>query len=149
MEVSVHKCILLPTDGSENCKRAVEYGVKVAKLSGARIVALSVTQPLHTGTPRGLIPAHLRSVVHDEMAKHAREALEVVESAAKAAGLSVESVHASHDHPWEEIVRVAKDKGCDLIVMASHGRRGAAAMILGSETQKVLTHTTIPVLVIR
>ena len=145
----MHKSILLPTDGSENCKRAVDYGIALAKQSGARIVALTVTQPLHTGTPRGLIPAHLRSVVHDEMAKHAREALELVESAAKAAGLSVESVHTSHDHPWEEIVRVAKDKGCDLIVMASHGRRGAAALLLGSETQKVLTHSKVPVLVFR
>jgi nucleotide-binding universal stress UspA family protein len=145
----VHKCILLPTDGSENCKRAVDYGIAVAKQSGAKIVALTVTQPLHTGTPKGLIPAHLRAVIHDETAKQAREALDVVEAAAKTAGLAVESVHASHDRAWEEIVRVAKEKDCDLIVMASHGRRGAAALILGSETQKVLTHTTIPVLVVR
>ena len=61
----------------------------------------------------------------------------------------METVHESHEHPWEAILQIAKTKGCDLIAMASHGRRGVSAMILGSETQKVVTHSTIPVLVVR
>ena len=65
------------------------------------------------------------------------------------AGVQVETVRQSNDHPWEAIVQTAKDKQCDLIVMASHGRRGVSAVVLGSETQKVLTHSTVPVLVVR
>ena len=145
----MHKCILVPTDGSEFCERAIRYGVRLAKLSGAKIVGLNVTMPLHTGTPRVFIPEHLRGIIHAETLKMAVVKLAVIEREAKASGLEVETVHASDDHPWEAIIRTAKDKGCDLIVMASHGRRGASALILGSETQKVLTHTHIPVLVVR
>ena len=145
----MHKCILIPTDGSEFCERAIRYGVAVAKLSNAKIVGLTVTLPLHTGTPHAFIPENLLGTIHAETVKMAAEKLAVVEREAKAAGLAVETLHFSDDHPWEGIVRTAKEKGCDLIVMASHGRRGAAAMILGSETQRVLTHTHIPVLVVR
>ena len=67
----------------------------------------------------------------------------------EAAGVQVETVQQSNDHPWKAIVQTAKDKQCDLIVMASHGRRGVSALVLGSETQKVLTHSTVPVLVVR
>jgi nucleotide-binding universal stress UspA family protein len=145
----MHKCILIPTDGSEFCERAIRYGVKLAKLSGAKIVGVTVTLPLHTGTPRVFIPENLRGMIHAETVKMATEKLTAVEREAKSAGLSVETVHLSNDHPWEAIVQTAKDKNCDLIVMASHGRRGASAMLLGSETQKVLTHSTVPVLVVR
>ena len=72
-----------------------------------------------------------------------------VQEAAAAAGVACEVVHVEHEHPYEAIIDVAKTKGCDLIVMASHGRRGISAMVLGSETLKVLTHSTIPVLVCR
>ena len=145
----MYKCILIPTYGSEFCERAIRHGVSLAKLTQAKVVGLTVTQPLHTGTPRGLIPANLAGTIHAETVKLAAEKLAFVEQAAKAAGVAVETVRASHDHPWESIVHTAKDKGCDMIVMASHGRRGLSAMILGSETQKVLPHSTIPVLVVR
>ena len=75
--------------------------------------------------------------------------LAVIEAAARAAGVPYEGVHVLHDHPYEAILEVAKQRGCDLIVMASHGRRGIAALVLGSETHKVLTHGTIPTLVFR
>jgi len=145
----MHTCILIPTDGTEFCERAIKYGVKVAKLSGAKIVGVTVTPPLHTGTPQLMIPSQLAGLIQAESHKIAAQKLAVVEREAKAAGLAVETVHAKSDHPWEAIVNTAKDKGCDLIVMASHGRRGAAAMLLGSETQKVLTHSNVPVLVVR
>ena len=145
----MYKTILIPTDGSEFCERAVQQGVAIAKLMGAKVVAVTVTQPLHTGIPRSLIPDNLLSTVEAEIVKQANANLAGAEKAAKAAGVPIETVRASRDHPWEAIVQTAKDKGCDLIVMASHGRRGVSAMILGSETQKVLVHTSVPVLVIR
>ena len=145
----MYKSILVPTDGTEFCQRAIKQAVSLAKLTGARIVGVTVTFPLHSGTPRVLIPDNLKAVIHDETVKAANEKLAAVVSAATAAGVSVETVRKSHDHPWEGIVEAAKEKGCDLIVMASHGRRGVSAMVLGSETQKVLTHSQVPVLVVR
>ncbi len=143
------KCILIPTDGTEFCQRAIAKGIELAKLTGARIVGVTVMQPLHSATPEALIPAQIASIIKGETAKMAAEKLAAVEAAAKAAGIAVETVRETGDHPWEAILRAAKKHGADVIVMASHGRRGVSAMVLGSETQKVLTHSTIPVLVVR
>jgi nucleotide-binding universal stress UspA family protein len=145
----MYKCILIPTDGSEFCQRAIDHGVALAKQVGARVVGVTVTFPLHTGTPRMMFPDELKAVIHEQTVKEASEKLAAVEKAAKAAGVAVEAVRKSHDHPWEGILQAAKDEGCDLIVMASHGRSGVSAIVLGSQTQKVLTHSTIPVLVVR
>jgi len=145
----MYKTILIPTDGSEFCLRAIQHGVALAKLTGGKVIGVTCTQPLHTGTPRAMIPAHLAAIIHEQNEKYAAENLAAVESAAKAASVSVETIRASNDHPWQAIIETAKAKGCDLIVMASHGRKGVSAMVLGSETQKVLTHSTIPVLVVR
>lgn len=145
----MYKSILIPTDGSEFCERAVRHGVDLAKFVQAKVVGVTVTQPLHTGTPRAMIPANIAGMIHAQTAKQAEEKLVVIEQAAKAAGVAVETVRESNDHPWKAILHTAKINGCDLIVIASHGRRGVSAMILGSETQKVLVHSTIPVLVVR
>ena len=145
----MYKCILIPTDGSEFCERAIRHGVDLAKHLQATVIGVTVTQPLHTGTPRAMIPASIAGMIHAETVKQAAEKLSVIEQAAKASGVVVELVRESNDHPWEAIVNTAKAKGCDLIVMASHGQRGVSALILGSETQKVLTHSTVPVLVVR
>ena len=80
---------------------------------------------------------------------HAAQYLSVIETAAKAAGVKRDAASATHDHPYEAIIKVATQRGCDLIVMASHGRKGMQGVLLGSETQKVLTHSHIPVLVCR
>ncbi len=145
----MYKCILIPTDGSVFCQKAIEQGVRLAREHHAKVVGVTVTAPLHTATPRALIPAHLASVIHQESEKLAKEHLAAVETAAKAAGVAVETMRVSQDHPWEGILAAAAQKGCDLIVMASHGRSGVSALLLGSETTKVLTHSTIPVLVVR
>ena len=145
----MYKTILVPTDGSDFCKRAIQHAVDLAKAHGARIIGLTVTFPIHTAMPRVMIPKELAGTIHDATAKMAAEKLAFVEQTAKAAGVPVETVRASHDYPWEAIVETAKDKGCDLIVMASHGRRGVSAIVLGSETQHVLTHSKVPVLVVR
>jgi nucleotide-binding universal stress UspA family protein len=145
----MYKRILLPTDGTEFCERAIRHGVELAKLVGASVVGVTVTQPLHSAVPRSFIPKNLAGVIHSETVKLADEKLATVRKAGEAAGVPVELVRQSNDHPWEGIVQTAKEKQCDLIVMASHGRRGLSAVVLGSETQKVLTHSTIPVLVVR
>jgi nucleotide-binding universal stress UspA family protein len=145
----MYKCILLPTDGTEFCERAIRHGIALAKLVQAKVVGVTVTHPLHSAVPRSLIPKNLAGVIHGETAKAADEMLAVVERLAREASVQVETLRLSNDHPWEAIVLAAKDKRCDLIVMASHGRRGVSAVVLGSETQKVLTHSSIPVLVVR
>jgi nucleotide-binding universal stress UspA family protein len=145
----MYSCILLPTDGTEFCARALRHGIALAKLVQAKVVAVTVTQPLHSALPRSLIPKNLAGIIHGETVKAADEKLAVVETLAGEAGVQVETLRLSNDHPWEAIVQAVKDKRCDLIVMASHGRRGVSAVVLGSETQKVLTHSTVPVLVVR
>jgi nucleotide-binding universal stress UspA family protein len=145
----MYSCILLPTDGTELCARALRHGIALAKLVQAKVVGVTVTQPLHSALPRSLIPKNLAGIIHGETVKAADEKLAVVERLAREAGVQVETLRLSNDHPWEALVQAAKDKRCDLIVMASHGRRGVSAVVLGSETQKVLTHSTVPVLVVR
>ena len=145
----MYKRILLPTDGTEFCERAIRHGIDLAKFTQATVVGVTVTQPLHSAVPRSLIPKNLAGIIHAETAKLAGEKLAAIDRLAQTAGVQVETVRQSNDHPWEAIVHTAKDKQCDLIVMASHGRRGVSALVLGSETQKVLTHSTVPVLVVR
>jgi nucleotide-binding universal stress UspA family protein len=145
----MYTCILLPTDGTELCERALRHGIALAKLVQAKVVGVTVTQPLHSALPRSLIPKNLAGIIHAETVKAADEKLAVVERLAREAGVQVETLRLSNDHPWEALVQAAQDKRCDLIVMASHGRRGVSAVVLGSETHKVLTHSTTPVLVVR
>ena len=145
----MYRCILLPTDGTEICERAIRHGIALAKLVQAKVIGVTVTHPLHSALPRSLIPKNLAGIIHGETIKAADEKLAVIERLAREAGVQVETLRLSNDHPWEAIVQAAKDKRCDLIVMASHGRRGVSAVVLGSETHKVLTHSTVPVLVVR
>lgn len=143
------KSILIPTDGSEFCERAIEHGIALAKLMGARVVGVTVLAPLHSGAPRGIVPEHLKQIIHEQTEKIAADNLAGFTAAATASAVPFEAVKATDDHPWEAILRTARSHGCDLVVMASHGRRGISALVLGSETQKVLTHATMPVLVVK
>lgn len=145
------KNILIPTDGSELSVKVVRDGAALAKLFGARITGVHVvpaTYIIHYGE---MGPIDVRS--EQELRELARvegsKYLDRVEAAAKAAGVAFERVLAESDDAWRGILEAAKQKKCDLIVMAAHGRRGIAALVLGSETNKVLTHSTIPVLVYR
>jgi nucleotide-binding universal stress UspA family protein len=143
------KHILIPTDGSELSRKAVLYGVQLAKQLGAKVTALTLTEPYRVAS----MDAVLVSVGEDEYEEESRrvsdQALEQVKMAADAAGVPCEAVRQVHDQPYRAIIDVAHARDCDLIVMASHGRRGVSALLLGSETVKVLTHSTIPVLVYR
>ena len=141
--------ILIPTDGSELAGKAVGHGIALAKRIGAKITALTVLPPFHMFTTDTQMledtPAQYKIRVQED----AKKTLGAVASAAKAAGVACETVQVEHEHPYQAIIDTAASKGCDLIVMASHGRHGISAIVLGSETVKVLTHTKIPVLVHR
>ena len=146
----MYRHILIPTDGSQLAHKAVVHGLSLAKAVGAKVTALTVEASFNPSD----VPAskvNLMSAAFEEYARHAREhaasILNAVADDAQAAGVQCETVQLIQDHPYKAIVAAAKDKGCDLIVMASHGRSGIAAVVLGSVTAKVLTHTTIPVLV--
>jgi len=145
----MYKHLLIPTDGSELSGAAVREGMRLARAIGARVTVLTVTPPFHAAT---LDAAMLTSVPehYDEDCKAAAERyLRVAKEAAANADVRGDYLHVVSDYPYEAIVDTAGRAGCDLIFMASHGRRGVAALLLGSETTKVLTHSKIPVLVCR
>jgi len=145
----MYKHILLPIDGSEFGMGSIPYAVNFAKTIGARITAINVTAP-YEAVAVGEIAAYLSEPEYRERTKaNATELLSKVKSAAEAAGVPVTAYQVPHAHPWEAIIQTAKEKGADLILMASHGRRGIVGVLLGSETKKVLTHSNIPVLVWR
>jgi nucleotide-binding universal stress UspA family protein len=143
------KHILIPTDGSDLSRKAVLYGVQLAMESRAKVTALTVAEPY----PVAAMDAVLVTTGQDEYEEQSRlaceKALEQVKMAAEAAGVPCETIREVHDQPYRAIIDAAHALSCDLIVMASHGRRGISALLLGSETVKVLTHSTIPVLVYR
>jgi nucleotide-binding universal stress UspA family protein len=146
----MYRHILIPTDGSDLAHRAVTHGLALAKAVGAKVTALIVEASFNVyGVPSSRVNEMSRVFAeHAEHAKaHAGKILSGVAKEAAAAGVPCETLQLEEDHPYEAIVAAAKDKGCDLIVMASHGRSGIAAVVLGSVTTKVLTHTDIPVLV--
>jgi nucleotide-binding universal stress UspA family protein len=146
----MYRNILIATDGSQLAEKAVSHGVSLAKLAGAKVTALIVEAPFNFfSLPESQIREMPESLAqHSKHAKqHATKALNYVADAAKAAGVPCETVQLEHDQPYEAIIKTAEDKGCDVIVMASHGRSGISAVLMGSVTNKVLTHTKIPVLV--
>jgi nucleotide-binding universal stress UspA family protein len=141
--------ILLPTDGSAVSEATIKRGLEFARTLKASLTALHVIpQPQFA-----IYETEISAEVKDQAARQARQysarILAAVEDSARAAGVPCETVTEVSDHPYEAIIAVAGRKGCDLIMMASHGRRGVRALLLGSETQKVLTHSKIPVLVFR
>jgi nucleotide-binding universal stress UspA family protein len=143
------KHILIPTDGSDLSRKAVLYGVQLAKSSGARVTALTVTDPYRAATMDAVLIPVGEEEYEEQSRLLAERAMEQVKMAAEAAGVTCETIREIHDQPYRAIIDAAHALTCDLIVMASHGRRGISALPLGSETVKVLTHSTIPVLVYR
>lgn len=145
----MYKNILIATDGSELSAKAVQNGIALAKHLGAKITVVMVRKPFHTFTldPQAVEDTAMQYTlrVHEATEK----ALATIASVAKAAGVACETVDVEHEHPFQAIIDTAAFKGCDLITMASHGRSGISAVLLGSETVKVLTHSKIPVLVHR
>ncbi|MCX8115342.1 MAG: universal stress protein [Burkholderiaceae bacterium] len=140
--------ILVPTDGTELSAKAINGAVEVARQLGAQVVGVTVIEPYSYSSLSEYRPESFEDY-EARMEKVARQRLEKLESVAKAANVPVETVIARSFSPYEAIIETAKERGCDAIFMASHGRRGLNAVLLGSETQKVLTHSTIPVMVYR
>ncbi len=147
----MYKRILVTTDGSELSNKAVDHAIALAKVHGAELVALKVVH-VQTGDHWD------GALIHDGAAKAEQEKrwtaasqaiVDGVQAAAQAAGVTVQAVTEKSNYIADTVIDVAKKTGCDLIVMASHGRRGLARVLLGSETQHVLTHSHIPVLVLR
>ena len=145
----MYKHILLPTDGSELSEKAIKHGIKLAKTLKARITGMTSTPTWHD-LYAGPGARMVSSDDHEkDMKANAAKALATIARAAKKARVPCATVHVRHPNAWKAIIRTARVKGCDVIVMGSHGRSGMKALVLGSETNQVLAHTRIPVLVHR
>jgi nucleotide-binding universal stress UspA family protein len=145
----MYKRILIPTDGSEASQRAILAGVEFAREVGAEVVGLTATPEFSVlSTDSDMLEDTPEQYAATSAARAAR-VLGELQSAADEAGVPCRTEHAIEDDPYAAIIAAAQKSGCDLIVMASHGRHGLKGLLLGSETQKVLVHSTIPVLVHR
>ncbi len=140
--------ILLPTDGSKLSEKSVKHGIRMAKAMNANVTALHVI-PTARANNYQIDVLESEPDRYSESAECALEYLNFVRRVAKGAGVECDLVHVTSDQPFKAIIKTAQNKKCDLILMASHGRRGIEGFLLGSETQKVLTHSQIPVLVYR
>lgn len=145
----MYKHILIPTDGGELAEKAVQHGLQVAKHFGAKVTIVRATPPPQPLVIEGVVLAYPSEDLRRQIKESVDANFANVAKAATAAGVTCATRHIEQEQPWQAIIATAKEAGCDLIVMASHGRRGVSALVLGSETQKVLTHSTIPVLVYR
>lgn len=146
----MYKHILIPTDGSETASKAIEQGLKFARWAGAKVT-------FFTALPEYPLPAS-EFLTRDVMpmaqferrsAEQARRLLQRIERRAREAGIECATAYALSDRPWQAIIQAADKNGCDLIFIASHGRKGLSALLHGSETREVLTHSRIPTLVCR
>ena len=140
--------ILVATDGSDITSKAVQAAIGLARLSGGSLVAISVKEPFPYSAISEMQPVPPQDF-YDAQERIAAQRIKEVVGAAEASGLKCDGFTVEALHPWEAILDQAKTAGCDLIVMASHGRRGIAALLLGSETSRVLTHSELPDLVVK
>jgi nucleotide-binding universal stress UspA family protein len=145
----VYEHILIATDGSHVAHKAVATGIALAQSLGARVTALAVTEPPTNLVPESIIGATYENEHDAKQYPAVTEALGTVRDQAEAASVPCTTVHVCYQYPAETIVEIAEARGCDLIVMASHGRRGLARLLLGGEAVRVLTHAAVPVLVCR
>lgn len=145
--------ILIPTDGSPLAEQAVGKGVELARALGASVTVVTVIEPFD-------VMRHFATADHEKLEQtyrtyereaeiHAAKVLEAAAAKASAAGGAATTLRVQSGYPHDAIVKAAEENGVDLIVMSSHGRKGVAALLVGSETLKVLTHSKIPVLVLR
>jgi nucleotide-binding universal stress UspA family protein len=148
----MYKHILIPTDGSELATKGLLHGLALAKNQGAVVTIVTVTDMwpalAMAQQARGstLQPTERYEA---QAAEAARLVLDEAVKLAQSQGVNAETLHVADQHPAEGIIATATDRGCDLIVMASHGRRGLSRLMLGSQAYEVLSHSTVPVLVVR
>ena len=149
----MYKHILVSTDGSDVAQRGVDHGLSLARNLDAKVTIITVTEPFpfrYSGVGAGWVPSDTDIAGYEQGQKEfADELLDKVQKAAERLGVSATVLHVPDAQPAEAIVEAAKSRGCSLIVMASHGRRGLGRLLLGSQTAEVLAHSPVPVLVIR
>ena len=145
------KHILVPTDGSGFSNKAVAAAAQLAHALRAKLLLLHVRSPIESPhhVEGGALSNLGGKVMMQEIEDEERKLLDAALAIAAADGMKAETAFVAGYSPYDAIIRIAREQQCDLIVMASHGRRGIAGFLIGSETQKVLTHTTIPVLIVR
>ena len=144
------KHILIPTDGSEQSQRAVRTGIELAKLHQGRVTGIHVIPDYHLLIAyEGAFDPITEERIEEEARARADNYLAYVRKMTEESGVPCDTVCETSDHPYDAILKTAEGKSCDLILMTSHGRKGLAAVLLGSETRKVLTHARVPVLVVR
>jgi nucleotide-binding universal stress UspA family protein len=147
----MYKHILIPTDGSQLAEKAIDAGLAFAGEMHAKVTAFTAV-PEYQVPSTGEIASHTVPSLaqHDESSRQkAQELLAPVREKARRAGVDIALDYAQSDQPWEAIIAAAKKHGCDVIFMASHGHRGLSALLHGSQTQAVLTHSAIPTVVYR
>ena len=149
----MYKHILISTDGSETAQKGVDHGLSLAKSLGARVTVITVSErfPIYAGAAGvGWIPGPNEMAQYEAGQKEAADrVLGEVKAAADRLGVEIETLHVPDALPAEAIVAAAKARGCSLIAMSSHGRRGLGRLLLGSQTSEVLSHSPVPVLVVR
>ena len=145
----MYQHVLLPTDGSALSERAARDGVRFAKSLGAQLTVLHITPVTYPFELHEFSAADRAVEFKEFWKKKAARALEPLERMAHEAGVACTAVHRVAESPSEVIISVTAERGCDVVFMASHGRRGVSALLVGSETNKVLTHSSIPVVVWR
>ncbi len=145
----MYKHILLPSDGSAASEAAIQASFQLARQLDARITGLYVIPDFHTFTYKTEMLEDTRAQYDKESEMEAKKILSYIDQMAQKTGVSCRTTYVVSDDPYDAIIQVAKDNQCDLITMASHGRKGIKGLLLGSETQKVLIHSRIPVLVFR
>lgn len=145
----MYKHILLPTDGSPLSEMATRHCLTFARETGAQVTAYHARPEFQVLTSRPEMLSDSREAFEQDSQAQAQRSLKFVTDNAKAEGVRCNGITTATAHPWEGILQAAREQGCDLVFMASHGRGGITGLLLGSETQKVLTHSKIPVLVQR
>lgn len=141
--------ILLPTDGMPSSVQAIQNCMQLAKSLNAKVTGLHVIPTYHLFNYSAGLLTESKEQFAKESLQCTERYLAAIEIAAEKMGVTCETTHVTSDHPYEEIIRIAEEKGCDLITMASHGKKGVKGLWISSETQKVLTHSKIAVLVYR
>jgi nucleotide-binding universal stress UspA family protein len=145
----VFQHILFATDGSPASQLAAEQCLRFAGQVGARVTAVHVVVPIHVFTYEPMATEELRAAYRRYRDDHARQSMAPLQELARTNGVQLQGEVIEADEPYEAIIRTAHDNACDLVAMASHGQKGLKGVLIGSQTQKVLTHSAVPVLVFR
>lgn len=143
------KHILIATDGSPLAQSAALNALHLAKSLSAKVTAITVSAPFHILAADAVKLTEVKDVYEEHCEQQSENILGAMKTASESEGISFEGIHTFADRPYEAIIATATKRGCDAICMGSHGRSGVTALLVGSETQRVLAHTDIPVVVWR